>query len=177
MRIMNCIAICQVARFSAKFQNHEGIAAVCSIRVATKIIDWCVSWGQWVYILSTILNTRNQQEWSYTDAHCVNIAVKVAVNCCFSSSTCINQLAPGSGCGGGSGSGAGITDDDISHASSTGRATAWPSTVSSMKLSVPCTSIPLSHRHIGSFTNCIHDDISIQRRCAWWSAYHFFLIT
>ena len=35
-------------------------------------------------------------------------------NCCFSDSTCINQLAPGSGCGGGSGSGAGITDDDTS---------------------------------------------------------------
>jgi hypothetical protein len=114
MRIMNCTAICQVAGFSARFQNPEGIAAVCSIRVATKIIDWCVSWGQWVYILSTILNTRNQQEWSYTDSHCVNIAAKVAVNCCFSGSTCINQLAPGSGCGGGSGSGAGITDDDTS---------------------------------------------------------------
>ena len=62
-----------------------------------------------------ILNTpRNQQEWSYTDAHCVNVAVKVAVNCCFSGSTCINQLAPGSGCGGGSDSGEGNTDDDTS---------------------------------------------------------------
>ena len=94
--------------------RSEGIAAVCSIRVATKIIDWCVSWGQLVYILSTILTTRNQQDWSYTDAHCVNVAVKVTVNCCFSGSTCIHQLAPGSGCGGGSGSGAGITDDDTS---------------------------------------------------------------
>ena len=56
----------------------------------------------------------NQQEWSYTDAHCVNIAVKVAVNCYFSGSTCINQLAPGSDCGGSSGSSAGITDDDTS---------------------------------------------------------------
>ncbi|KAK2176239.1 hypothetical protein NP493_674g01057 [Ridgeia piscesae] len=112
---MNCIAICEVAGFSARFQNCEGIAALCSIRVATKIIEWCDSWGQWVYILSTILNTpRNQQEWSYTDAHCVNVAVKVAVNCCFSGSTCINQLAPGSGCGGGSDSGEGNTDDDTS---------------------------------------------------------------
>ena len=111
---MNCTAICQVAGFSARFQNPEGIAAVCSILVATETIDWCVSWGQWVYILSTILNTQNQQERSYTDAHCVNVAVKVAVSRCFSGSTCINQLAPGSGCGGGSGSGAGITDDDTS---------------------------------------------------------------
>ena len=55
---------------------------------------------------------RNQHEWSYTDAHCVNVAVKVAVNCCFSGSTCIIQLAPISGCGGGSDNGAGITDDD-----------------------------------------------------------------
>ena len=101
---MNCIAICQVAGFSARFQNPEGM----------KTIDWCVSWGQWVHILSTILNTRNKQKWSYTDAHCVNVAVKVDVNCCFSGSTGINQLAPGSGCGGGSGSGADITDDDTS---------------------------------------------------------------
>ena len=102
---MNCIPICQVFGFSARFQNPEGIAAVCSIRVATKTIDRCVSWGQCKYILSTIVNTRNQQEWSYTDAHCVKVAVNVA---------CINQLAPGSGCGGGSGSGAGIADDDTS---------------------------------------------------------------
>ena len=68
--------------------------------------------GYIIIILSTILYTRNQQKWSYTYAHCVNVAVKVAVNCCFSGSTCINQLAPGSGCGGGSGSGVGITDDD-----------------------------------------------------------------
>ena len=114
MRIMNCIAIFQVAGFNARFQNPDGIAAVCSIQVATKTIDWCVSWGQWVYILSPILNTRNQQERSHTDAHYVNAAVKIAVNCCFSGSTCINQLAPDSGCGGGSDSGAGITDDDTS---------------------------------------------------------------
>ena len=92
---MNCIVTCQVAGFSGRVQNPEGIATVCSIRVATKIIDWCVSWGQLVYILSTIFNTRNQQDWSYTDAHCVNVAVKVAVYCCFSGSTYINQLAPG----------------------------------------------------------------------------------
>ena len=67
-----------------------------------------------IYILSPILNMPNQQEQTYTDAHCVNIAVKVAVNCWFSGSNSINQLAPGSGCGGGSGSGAGITDDDTS---------------------------------------------------------------
>ncbi|KAK2154035.1 hypothetical protein NP493_2231g00003 [Ridgeia piscesae] len=107
-------SICQVAGFSACFQNPEGIAAVCSIQVATKTIKLCVSWGHWGYILSTILNARNQNEWSQTNAHCVNVAVKVAVNCCFSGSTCINQLAPGSGSGRCSGSGAGIADDDTS---------------------------------------------------------------
>ncbi|KAK2151821.1 hypothetical protein NP493_2539g00000 [Ridgeia piscesae] len=61
MRIMNCIAIFQVAGFNARFQNPDGIAAVCSIQVATKTIDWCVSWGQGIF-LSPILNTRNQRK-------------------------------------------------------------------------------------------------------------------
>ena len=65
------------------------------------------------YMVTPIINLHNQQERAYTDAHCVDVAVKVAVTCS-SDSTCINQLAPGSGCGGGSGSGAGITDDDTS---------------------------------------------------------------
>ena len=65
-------------------------------------------------MLTPILNMPNQLEQAYTDAHCINISVKVAVNCCCSDSTCINQLAPGSGCDGAFGSGAGITDDDTS---------------------------------------------------------------
>ena len=64
------------------------------------------------YMLTLILNSRDHKR-AYTDAHCVDVAVKVAVTCCINSS-CINQLAPDSGCGGGSGSGAGITDDDTS---------------------------------------------------------------
>ncbi|KAK2183829.1 hypothetical protein NP493_295g06008 [Ridgeia piscesae] len=176
MRIMNCTAICQVAGFSTRFQNPEGIAAVCSIRVATKTLTGVFWGGSGIYSLNDPHHAESTGMVIH-NAHCVNIAVKVAVNCCFGGSTCINQLAPGSGLGGGSGSGAGITDDDTSHAASTGRAIACPSPVPSMKLSVPCTQILLSHRHIGSFTNCIHCDISIQWRCAWWSAYHFSLIT
>ena len=63
-------------------------------------------------MLTLILNPWTHER-PYTYALCVNVAVKVAVTCC-SVSTCINQLAPGSGCGGGSGSGAGTTDDDTS---------------------------------------------------------------
>ena len=74
MGIMNCFAICQVAGFSASFQNPEGIAAVCSIRIATKTIDWCISWGQWVYA-----HTDPQPAESIgTDihkGHSVNVAV------------------------------------------------------------------------------------------------------
>ena len=108
---MNCIVICQVARFSARFKNPEGIAAVCSFRVATKTLTG-VFHGDSEYMFTLILNPQNHER-AYTDAHCVNVAVKVAVTCCIDS-TCINQLAPGSVCGRGSGSGAGITDDDTS---------------------------------------------------------------
>ena len=124
MRIMNCIAICQVAGFSARFHNPEGIAAlckgfaaVCNTRVTTKTIDWCVSCIQWVYAHTDPQPAESTGTWTheraYTYALCVNVAVNVAVTCC-RVSTCINQMAPGSGCGGGSGSGAGITDDDTS---------------------------------------------------------------
>ena len=36
MRIMNCIAICQVAGFSARFKNPEGIAAVSAFESPQK---------------------------------------------------------------------------------------------------------------------------------------------
>ncbi|KAK2191284.1 hypothetical protein NP493_56g06011 [Ridgeia piscesae] len=57
MRIMNCTAICQVAGFSARFQNPEGIAAVCSIRVPRKSLTG-VFLGDSGYIFSQRSSTR-----------------------------------------------------------------------------------------------------------------------
>ena len=114
MRIMNCIAICQVAGFSARFQNPEGIAAVSAFESPRKPLTG-VFLGDNGYIYS--LTDPQHVESTGTVMHRCPLCQRncqSSSNCCFSDSTCINQLAPGSGCGGGSGSGAGITDDDTS---------------------------------------------------------------
>ena len=76
---MNCSAICQVAGFSARFQNTERIAVVSAFESPRKPLTGVFLGDSGYNILSPILNTWNQQEQSYTYAHCVNVTVKVAV--------------------------------------------------------------------------------------------------
>ena len=78
MRIMNCIAICQVAGFSARFQNPEGIAAVSAFESPRKPLT-DVFLGDSGYIFSHRSSTRGINTNRHTHAHCVNVTVKVAV--------------------------------------------------------------------------------------------------
>ena len=110
---MNCIAICQMAGFSVRFQNPERIAVVSAFESPRKPLTG-VFLGDSGYIFS---HRSSNVESTGTVIHRCPLCQRncqSGSNCCFSDSTCINQLAPGSGCGGGSGSGAGITDDDTS---------------------------------------------------------------